>query len=78
MLVKSIFVEKHEIFLECSAFRDIKPFITYPTETSLISLYQVSDLEEENLIFTTGNILSKAVLLLIDDKFIATPLIHSI
>lgn len=76
-IIKQIYIYSGEIFLEGSKFNDCKYFITYPTNSSFIQLYQVSNQSEEILTVSSEDISKKAVLMPLENgTFVCSPYLH--
>lgn len=76
-IVKEIYVHSDEILIEGSKFNDVKSFIKYPTDSSFIQLYQVSNQSEEILTVSSENISKKAILMpLQNGTFVCSPYLH--
>ena len=76
MLVKSIYTDLGNIFLSGVIFKDRKAFLSYPADSSIISLFEVS-LGKESVTVSVTDLDKKAILLpWTDDRFICTPFVN--
>lgn len=73
----SYFVKKQngKIYIIAKKLQSVKAFTDYPTDSSLLSLYECSH-SDDIICFPVDDILHKGVLLPFENKFVFSPLIH--
>lgn len=54
----------------------IKPFTSYPTDSSVFHLYEIQFLSDELVEFSAEIVMCKGVVLPFEDTFVFTPLVH--